>query len=52
MQLETYSVGMTRPGIDANSTISGWVVGGIDTDSTPELWTNFDGKSETWMTDD
>ena len=50
-QLETYPAGMTRPSIDADSTISGWVVGVIDADATPELRINFDGKSETWTTD-
>ncbi|ELZ05750.1 hypothetical protein C480_10145 [Natrialba aegyptia DSM 13077] len=51
-QLETYPAGRSRPSIDADSTITGWGVGVIDTGATPELRINFGGKSETWKTDD
>lgn len=48
--LETYPAGMTRPTIDADSAISGWVVGVIDADATPELKIKFKGSEETWTT--
>lgn len=47
-ELEPYPTGTTQPRIDPDSTISGWTVGVIDTDATPELKINFNGKSETW----
>lgn len=50
-ELEPYPTGMTRPSIEPDSMISGWVIGVIDADATPELRINFDGTSETWTAD-
>lgn len=51
-EFETYPAGSTRPSVDADSSVSGWVIGVIDADATPELRINFDGTEETWTADD
>lgn len=50
-ELKSYPVGKIRPTLNANSTVSGWVVGIINAGATPELRVNFDGRSKTWTTD-
>lgn len=50
-EIEPYPTGTMRPSIEPDSTISGWVVGVIDSEATPQLRINIDGKKETWTND-
>ncbi|MBV0924607.1 hypothetical protein KTS45_10395 [Halomicroarcula limicola] len=50
-KLETYPSGNYRPNIAANDTVSGWVVGMIKSDQTPQLKINWKGKSTMWAVD-
>jgi len=50
-ELKPYPTGTTRPQIAPDSKISGWTVGVINADATPQLRINFKGTSATWTTD-
>lgn len=46
--LATYPHSPTRPQIAADSTISGWVIGTIKSEQTPQVQITFDGTSTRW----
>ncbi|WP_222919927.1 hypothetical protein [Natrinema sp. SYSU A 869] len=47
---ETYPAGKSRPSIDANETISGWVIGTIGAEETPQVTITYNGTSAMWTT--
>ncbi|ELY42225.1 hypothetical protein [Natronorubrum tibetense] len=51
-ELDPYPVGVSRPRIDADTTVIGWVVGVIDRDATPALKINFDETEVMWEAND
>lgn len=52
VELNPYPVGTTRPRIDADATLAGWVVGVIDRDATPQLKIQYDENSAMWTAKD
>ncbi len=46
--LETYPNTESRPDIEPDSRVSGWVVGSIRSDQTPQLQITFNGTSTRW----
>lgn len=47
-ELDPYPVGTTRPRIDPDTTISGWVIGVIERETTPKVRIQYDDNSATW----
>ncbi|WP_224449321.1 hypothetical protein [Haloprofundus salilacus] len=51
-KLETYPVGSMRPSIDADSKVTGWVIGVIKSEQTPQLKIQYAGTSAIWEVGD